>query len=158
MATSELQSLSLFFVLITEEGSNHYAIIGSSYCPCKMLNTFFTDYIRLGLSVQCLSSAILQQWTIGRQSQAMACLQPRSSCSLFKVDKEMNDASLQRCWLCVTPRWAEEIFLCQVRAETWCSHIGRQWLLFNRTPWLLLCSSSINQRHINVGQINHVPV
>lgn len=74
VATSELQSLSLFFVLITEEGSNHYAIIGSSYCPCKMLKTFFTDYIRLGLSVQCLSSAILQQWTIGRQSQAMACL------------------------------------------------------------------------------------
>lgn len=28
----------------------------------------------------------------------------------------------------------------------------------NSSPWLLMCSSSINQRHINVRQINHVPM
>lgn len=32
-----------------------------------MHKTFFTNYIKVGLTVQCLSSAILQQWIIGRQ-------------------------------------------------------------------------------------------
>lgn len=100
-----------------------------------MLKTFLTNYIRVGLSVQCLSSAILQQWTIGRQSQAMACLQPRSSCSLFKVDKEMNDASLQRCWLCVTPPdGLKKYSFARLELWTWCSHIGRKWLLLTGLP------------------------
>lgn len=71
--------LSVVLIMnLTEEGGNHYPMISSTYCPFKMLKTFFTNYITVGLSVQGLFSAILQQWTVDRQSQTLAFSLPKS--------------------------------------------------------------------------------
>lgn len=72
--------------------------------------------------------------------------------------QKINDASVQRLDCVSDPQRPVEIFLCRVAAVHERLPRWDKVISCSRTPWLLLCSSSINQRHINVGQINHVPV